>query len=80
MHRLQQSFQVCQNWETTCEYHPQAKSLYRSRAGRHFYGTENMIWAGFGLVGSTEKNNWADYGALLRAFFSCFVGKKNKKN
>ena len=24
------------------------KSLYRSRAGRHFYGTENVIWAGFG--------------------------------
>jgi len=31
------------------------KSLYRSRARRHFYGTENEIWAGFGPVGSTEK-------------------------
>ena len=26
-------------------------SLDRSRAGRHFYGTENDIWAG----GNTEK-------------------------
>ena len=34
----------------------QAKLLYRSLAGRHFYGTENEIWAGFGLVGNTEKN------------------------
>ena len=33
------------------------KSLYRSRAGRHFYGTENEIWLGFGLVGNAEKKN-----------------------
>ena len=33
------------------------KSLYRSPAGRHFYGTENVIWAGFEPVGNTEKNN-----------------------
>ena len=32
-----------------------AKSLYRSRVGRHFYETENVIWAGFGLVGNAEK-------------------------
>ena len=33
-------------------------SLYRSRAGRHFYGTENDIWADLGPVGNTdcEKN------------------------
>ena len=31
------------------------KSLYRSRAGRHFYGAENVIWAGFGQIGNTEK-------------------------
>ena len=24
-------------------------------AGRHFYGTENLIWAGFRPVGNTEK-------------------------
>jgi hypothetical protein len=34
-----------------------AKSLYKSRAGRHFYGTENEIWAGFG---NTEKKWGAD--------------------
>ena len=33
-----------------------AKSLYRSCAGSHFYGTEYEIWADFGLVGRTEKN------------------------
>ena len=32
------------------------KTTYRSRAGRHFYGTENEIWAGFGPIGNTEKN------------------------
>ena len=33
--------------------HP--KSLHRSCAGRHYYGTEYEIWADFGLVGNTEK-------------------------
>ena len=54
----------------------QSKSLYRSRAGRHFYGTENVIWAGFGLVGSVEKKWVVDYEQLLRVFFSCFPGQK----
>ena len=31
-----------------------AKSLHRSRARRHFYGTENEKWAGFRPVGNTE--------------------------
>ena len=34
-----------------------------------------MIKAGFGPIGSTEKIG-ADYEQLLRAFFSCFHGKK----
>ena len=34
-----------------------SKSLNRKRISRHFYGTENEIWAGFGPVGSTE-NEW----------------------
>ena len=38
----------------------------------NFDGTKIKIWAGFGLVGITEKKNWADYEQLLRAFFSCF--------
>ena len=44
---------------TNCATHSDSwpKSLYRSRAGRHFYGTENEIWAGFGPVGNTEKKN-----------------------
>ena len=54
-----------------------SKSLYRRHAGIHFYGTENVIWAGFGPVSNTEKKIiWADYEQLLRAFFSCFHGKK----
>jgi hypothetical protein len=38
----------------------------------HFYGTEFEIWAGFGPVGSTEKNIWGDYEQLLGVDFSCF--------
>ena len=53
------------------------KSLYRSRVGRHFYGTENEIWAGFGPVGNTEKKLGADYEQLLRVVFSCFQGQIN---
>ena len=52
------------------------KSLYRSRAGSHFCGTEYEIWADFGPVGNTEKKIWADYEQLLRPFFSCFRGQK----
>ena len=37
--------------------HMQAKSLYRSRRGSHFYGKEYEIWVDFGPVGSTEKKN-----------------------
>jgi hypothetical protein len=42
----------------------------------NFYGTEIMIWAGFGPVGNTEKNIWADYEQLLRSVFSCFQWQK----
>jgi hypothetical protein len=52
------------------------KSLYRSRSGRHFYGTENVIWAGFGPIGKSEKKVWADYEQLLRMGFSCFWVQK----
>ena len=40
-----------------------SKSLFRSRSDRHFYGTENGIWAGLASVGDTDfcfqsqKNN-----------------------
>ena len=39
----------------------ESKSLCRSCAGTHFYGTENVIWAGYGPIGNTEKKVWADY-------------------
>ena len=56
------------------------KSIYRSREGSNFYGTEYEIWADFGPVGNTEKKNWADYKQLLRVVFSYFQGqKKNLK-
>ena len=54
---------------------PLPKSMYRSRAGRHFCGTENEIWAGFGLVAVLKKMG-TDYEQLLRVFFSCFQGQK----
>jgi hypothetical protein len=56
----------------------QAKSLYRSRAGSHLYGTEYEIWAGFGLFGNTEKTIWADYEPLLGGDFSMFSWAKKK--
>ena len=42
-----------------------AKSLYRSRAGRHFFETENMIWAGFEPIGNTEKKM---FGPIMSNF------------
>ena len=42
-----------------------AKSLHKRRAGRHFYGTENEIWAGFGPVGNTEKKR---FGLIMSNF------------
>ena len=54
----------------------QPTSLYRSRAGIYFYGTENEIWAGFRPVGNTEKKMGADYEQLLMVvFFHVFRGK-----
>ena len=46
---------------------------YIRRAVSNFYRTD--IWAGFGPVGSTEKNG-ANYEQLLRTVFSCFHGQK----
>ena len=52
------------------------KSLYRSHAGSHFYGTEYEILADFGPVGYTEKK----FGLIMKDFwgrvFQVFVGKK----
>ena len=53
------------------------KSLHRSRAGRHFYGTENVI-AGFGPIGNIEKTIWDVYEQLLRTVFHDFECKKKK--
>ena len=52
------------------------KSLHISCAVSNFYGTEIEIRAGFGPVGSTEKNNLASNEQLLRVeFFVFFMGK-----
>ena len=51
-----------------------AKSLYRSVAGRHFYGTENVIWTGFGPIGNTEKKLGRLRGGRV---FHVFMGKNN---
>ena len=51
-------------------YKAKPKSLFRSRAGSHFYGTEYEIWADFGPVGNTEKKNWAvKYATFEFCFF-----------
>ena len=57
-----------------------AKSLYRSRAGRHFYGTENEIWAGFGPVDNTEKQIWGRLWATFEGSFFMFLGAKKQFN
>ena len=49
----------------------QAHSLYISPAMNHLYGTENEIWAGFALVGSSEN---FELGYFLRAIFDVFMG------
>ena len=54
----------------------QTKSLYRSRAGRHVYGTENEIWAGFGPVGNTEKKVLGRLGPTFEGGFFMFSGSK----
>ena len=41
-----------------------------------FYGTGIVIWAGFGPIGMTEKQIWAEHEQLLRPIFSCFMSKK----
>ena len=46
------------------------KSFYKSRGGRHFYGTENEIWASFGPVGNTEKKNCFQGGKKFLIFKS----------
>ena len=53
-----------------------SKSLHRSRAGSHFYGTEYEIWADFGQVGNTEKKIGEDYEQLLREVFHVFMVEK----
>ena len=53
-----------------------SKSLYRSRTGKHFYGTENEIWVGFGSFGNTGKKIGADYEQLSSVVSSCFQGQK----
>ena len=38
---------------------------------------ENEIWAGFGLIGNTEKKKLGtDYEQLLRVFFFMILGAK----
>ena len=46
----------------------EAKSLYRHRV------TENEIWAGFGLVGNTEKKKLGQLRATFEASFFMFSG------
>ena len=52
---------------------------------RDFYGTGMKIWAGFGLVGITEKKRFGPImSKFLSRFFQVFMGKrkqllKNKK-
>ena len=44
--------------------------------GRHFYGTENEIWASFWPVGNTEKKFGPIMSNFCGWFFHVFRGKK----
>ena len=55
-----------------------SQSFYRSPTGRHFYGTENEVFAGFGPINNTEKNNWADYEVGFFMFLYANVFLKNQ--
>ena len=69
---------VQQNRKCTWQYYIKSNSLYRNRAGTHFYGTENEIWAGFVPV---LKKKWgADYDQILRGVFFIFSGAKKSFN
>ena len=41
----------------------------KSLLGRHFYGTDDVIWAGFGLVGNTENK----LGLIMSNFCEHFL-------
>ena len=48
----------------------QSHYIARSRAGRHFYGTVNEIWAGFGPVGNTYWKT--HFGPIMSNFWGLF--------
>ena len=48
------------------------KSLYKSRARRHFYGTENDIWTGLAIM----KKNGGWLWATFESVFFMFSGAK----
>ena len=47
----------------------------QSHAGRHFFGTENVIWAGFGPIGNTEKKSLGRLWATFQDGFFMFSGE-----
>ena len=57
-------------------YVVQPKSLYISPEVSHFYGTEYKIWAGFGLVGSTENCPPKLLLATFKGIFFMFLWAK----
>ena len=51
------------------------KSLFRSRAGSNFYGTEIETWAVSVPVGNTEKKIGSIMGSFSGRTFHVFMGK-----
>ena len=76
--RNYQSYMVIcfENWSDLAQIH--SKSLYKSRVGKHLYGTENEIWAGLGPVGNTEKKIGGQLWATFESLFLMFSGAKQK--
>ena len=52
------------------------KVIIEKLRGGRFLWKISEIWAGFWLVGNTEKKIWTDHEQLLRVVFLCFYGQK----
>ena len=60
------------------KYRQHQSHFYKSHAGKHFYGTENDIWAGFEPVGNSEKKNGGRLLATFEGVLFMFSGAKKK--
>ena len=52
-----------------------SRSSCKNCTWRHFYGTENEIWAGSGLVGNTEGADYSiEITSIVETYAPQFIG------